>query len=237
MNMDLIKTFYFEAAHKTLRPDGMRLHGHSYRVDVVVAGPINEALGWVMDYADIGAAFQPIFAILDHRYLNEVEGMQDPTLEGVEAWIKKHLESSLTTIKELHVSIVGKCHYEPENLKTDRVLGLPTRLRMGFEAAHFLPNLAEEHKCRRMHGHSFTAEIGALDLKAVEPALQALYPVLNECLLNDIEGLENPTSEMLARWIWQRLGPKVPGLNTIVVAETCTARCVYRGASSLRSVE
>ena len=110
----------------------------------------------------------------------------------------------------------------------------------GFEAAHYLPNLPESHKCRRMHGHSFRVEIyveGEVDEQAgwvmdfadVKECFKPLEDQLDHRLLNDIKGLENPTSENLARWIWQQLKPGLPGLSKLVVRETCTAGCVYRG--------
>ncbi|MEJ2383304.1 MAG: 6-carboxytetrahydropterin synthase QueD [Xanthomonadales bacterium] len=108
------------------------------------------------------------------------------------------------------------------------------------EAAHYLPNVPEGHKCRRLHGHSFRievhvgGEVGAesgwvMDFADVKRAFQPLFDRLDHHCLNDIEGLENPTSENLARWIWQRLQPALPALTRIVVQETCTAGCSYTG--------
>ncbi len=109
-----------------------------------------------------------------------------------------------------------------------------------FEAAHRLPNLPPEHKCSRLHGHSFSVGVvvkGPLqegtgwvmdfgDLSAVcKPVIEAL----DHRYLNEIEGLENPTSEVLSAWLWQRLAPKLPQLNAIHVRETCTTACTYRG--------
>jgi len=109
-----------------------------------------------------------------------------------------------------------------------------------FEAAHRLPRLPRGHKCRRLHGHSFQVEIvvaGPVDPKLgwvmdyadISAAFKPLWQRLDHRYLNDIPGLENPTSELLAAWLWRRLKPRLPCLREIVVAETCTARCVYRG--------
>lgn len=109
-----------------------------------------------------------------------------------------------------------------------------------FEAAHRLPHLPEGHKCHRLHGHSFMAEIvvegpldpqlgWVMDYADIKAAFRPLWEQLDHRYLNEVPGLENPTSEHLARWIWQRLKPTLPQLVEIVVAETCTARCVYRG--------
>ena len=112
-----------------------------------------------------------------------------------------------------------------------------------FEAAHLLPRLPEHHKCRRLHGHSFQAEIAVcgecnpelgwvMDYAEISRAFKELWEQLDHHYLNEIPGLENPTSEQIAIWIWDRLAPKLPLLSEIVVAETCTARCVYRGPGS-----
>ena len=109
-----------------------------------------------------------------------------------------------------------------------------------FEAAHRLPRVPEGHKCGRLHGHSFRAEIHVggevdpqtgwvLDFADIKAAFAPLYERLDHHYLNEIEGLENPTSENLARWIWERLKPSLPGLRRIVLFETCTAGCVYTG--------
>lgn len=109
-----------------------------------------------------------------------------------------------------------------------------------FEAAHLLPLLPETHKCRRLHGHSFMVEIvvaGECDAKLgwvmdyadITKAFKPLWDKLDHHYLNEVPGLENPTSEIIAVWIWEKLKPRLPLLSEVVVAETCTARCVYRG--------
>ncbi len=109
-----------------------------------------------------------------------------------------------------------------------------------FEAAHKLPNVPPEHKCARLHGHSFTAEIHVsgpvgdtsgwvMDFADLKAAYDPLYRILDHNYLNEIEGLENPTSENIARWLWERLQPTLPHLCKIVVQETCNAGCIYRG--------
>ena len=109
-----------------------------------------------------------------------------------------------------------------------------------FEAAHYLPNVPEGHKCRRMHGHSFKGEVvvrgpihptlgWVIDFADLKRAVDPLVARLDHYLLNEIEGLENPTSELLAKWFWDRLAPDVPGLYCITIEETCTTRCRYFG--------
>ena len=109
-----------------------------------------------------------------------------------------------------------------------------------FEAAHLLPNVPEGHKCRRLHGHSFRVELVCegeidphtgwlIDFADIKLAFQPLRERLDHHYLNEIEGLENPTAENIARWIWQRLEPVLPQLTQVNLAETCTSRCEYIG--------
>ncbi len=109
-----------------------------------------------------------------------------------------------------------------------------------IEAAHRLPNVPAGHKCARLHGHTFRVEIHVtgpvgedsgwvMDFADIKRAFQPLYDRLDHHYLNEVDGLDNPTSENLARWIWQRLKPELPALSQVVVHETCTSGCVYRG--------
>ncbi len=228
--MDLVKSFRFEAAHETpWEEDEQRLHGHSYEVDIVVSGPCDERLGWVIDYAEISAHFEPVFKALDHRLLNNVEGLEDSSVDGVRAYISACLKPRLPLLKEVVLTIVGEQEFRPFPVAPNDGLSLPARLRFGFEAAHALPHLPEDHKCRRMHGHSFIVDVGAKDLDAVEPYLRDVYNRLDHRCLNDVTGLENPTSEAISRWIWHEIEPEKTGVTCVVVAETCTARCIYHG--------
>lgn len=112
-----------------------------------------------------------------------------------------------------------------------------------IEAAHRLPNVPEGHKCARLHGHSFRIELHlrgelgehsgwVIDFADVKRAFQPLYDRLDHHYLNDIEGLENPTSERLSVWIWEQLKPTLPLLAEVVVHETCTAGSRYRGPAA-----
>ncbi len=109
-----------------------------------------------------------------------------------------------------------------------------------LESAHRLPNVPAGHKCARVHGHSFRVEIhvsGAVDPKAgwvqdfadLKSAFQPLFEQLDHNYLNDVPGLANPTSENLAKWVWDRLKPELPLLSKIVVHETCTCGAIYSG--------
>lgn len=110
----------------------------------------------------------------------------------------------------------------------------------GFEAAHRLPNVPAGHKCARLHGHSFRVEVHVrgeldpqlgwvMDFADLKAAVKPVIDQLDHYYLNEVPGLENPTSEVLARWMWSRLHSALPSLTKIVVRETCTSGCTYRG--------
>jgi len=109
-----------------------------------------------------------------------------------------------------------------------------------FEAAHRLPKLPKGHKCERLHGHSFhvrvhvtgdpTEELGwVVDFADIKAAFKPLMEQLDHHYLNEIDGLENPTSERLAEWIWERLDGRLASLSKVIVQETCTSGCIYTG--------
>lgn len=109
-----------------------------------------------------------------------------------------------------------------------------------FEAAHRLPNVPSAHKCFRLHGHSFKVEIHCegepdkhsgwiMDFSEIGAAFEPLRLKLDHNYLNEIAGLENPTSENIAIWIWNNLKPSLPALSKVVVCETCNSGCVYKG--------
>jgi 6-pyruvoyltetrahydropterin/6-carboxytetrahydropterin synthase len=111
-----------------------------------------------------------------------------------------------------------------------------------FEAAHRLPRVPDGHKCARLHGHSYRVEIQVsapvdpdtgwvMDFADIKAAFRPLHERLDHYYLNDVDGLDNPTSENLARWIWDRLIDTLP-LSAVIVRETCTSACIYRGPNS-----
>lgn len=136
---------------------------------------------------------------------------------------------------------------EPREHDAADHVGLPTCGRVvrlvrefAFEAAHRLPQAPPGHKCARLHGHSFRVELACegpvdpatgwlLDFAEIKRAAAPSLEQLDHRYLNEIAGLENPTAENLALWLWRRLKPELPQLAQITIAETCTARCEYRG--------
>ncbi|MBI2703864.1 MAG: 6-carboxytetrahydropterin synthase QueD [Actinobacteria bacterium] len=106
--MEIFREYTFEAAHRLPHvPEGhkcARLHGHSFRVAVHVEGPVGHESGWVMDFADVDAVFATILDQLDHRYLNEIDGLANPTSEHLAAWIWERLEATLPQLTKIVVS-------------------------------------------------------------------------------------------------------------------------------------
>lgn len=109
-----------------------------------------------------------------------------------------------------------------------------------FDAAHRLPEVPPTHKCARLHGHTYYVTIFVqgpvgeqsgwiMDFAEIKTAFKPILEQLDHYYLNEIEGLENPTAENIARWIWQRLKPTLPALSKIMIKETCTSGCVYSG--------
>ena len=109
-----------------------------------------------------------------------------------------------------------------------------------FEAAHFLPAVPPGHKCARMHGHSYMVTVTIegeidpatgwlIDFAEIDERVGPVIRAIDHRVLNEIDGLANPTSELLAMWLWKRIVDAVPGLVELTVAETPTSRCTVRG--------
>lgn len=114
----LAKKFTFEAAHRLPKlPEGhkcWRLHGHSFGVEIHVEGEVQPETGWFIDFADIKAAYRPLEKTLDHHYLNEVEGLANPTSENLAIWIWDRLQGSLPSLVKIviHETCTARCEYE-----------------------------------------------------------------------------------------------------------------------------
>ena len=109
-----------------------------------------------------------------------------------------------------------------------------------FDSAHYLPNVPIDHKCGAMHGHTYALTIfldgvpGAhsgwiVDYTVIKNSVKPIIERLDHHLLNEIEGLENPTSENISIWLWQKLKPLLPGLTKIELKETPTTGVIYEG--------
>ncbi len=176
------------------------------------------------------AALARCVAALDYRDLNE--HLPIPTDENLARWVRACLDVP-------GIESVGIQSTRDQGADLDGAERVHVWRRFRFEAAHRLPNVPEGHKCGRMHGHGFEVilhavqDLGAGDMGVDFDHLGEVWAPLSEALdyacLNDLPGLENPTSEMLAAWLWRRLKPVLPPLSWVTVYETATAGCHYDG--------
>jgi 6-pyruvoyltetrahydropterin/6-carboxytetrahydropterin synthase len=111
MKTTIAKQFTFDSAHFLPRvPDGHKcknMHGHTYVVEIRVVGdPLadpEDRSGWIVDYADIAAAWAPIAKLLDHHVLNEVVGLTNPTTEMLAPWILRRLWIDFPRVSSVRV--------------------------------------------------------------------------------------------------------------------------------------
>lgn len=232
MRFNLRKILYFEAAHRNPAgdPRQQRLHGHSYRVDLLASGSPDDSIGWVVDFADMKTRIKPLVESLDHQYLNEVPGLESDTrLPAIQDWLEERLQPVPPWMDGVRVCIDGDCTFNPILMPAEEFEDLPERWRFTFEAAQSLPSLPEGHACRCVHGHSYICEIGAQDLDALEKDLPALYDTLDHHYLNEVEGLALSTVEYIAKWVWDWSAARGHQPTACVIQETYTARCIYTG--------
>ncbi|WML90213.1 6-carboxytetrahydropterin synthase [Thiothrix lacustris] len=199
-----------------------RLHGHSFLAKVRT---LNTGAN-----ADLRQQLADCVAPLDYNDLNQFLPM--PTDENLARWIRARL--ALPSVAS--VGVQSTLH---QGADLDLADNAHIWRRFRFEAAHRLPNVAPGHQCGRMHGHGFEVILHAnqnlqaqdmgVDFDRLEAVWQPLHEQLHHHCLNDIPGLENPTSEMLAAWLWERLKPELDALSWVSVYETVTAGCHYDG--------
>jgi 6-pyruvoyltetrahydropterin/6-carboxytetrahydropterin synthase len=206
------------------------LHGHSYYARIRAKLPA----GWSQfpgaESQKITESITDAVANLDYSYLND--RIENPTDENLARWLWQRLE-----IPGLESVGIQSTRETGADLAAGNLAHIWRRFR--FEAAHQLPNVAAGHPCGRMHGHGFEVIIHAnqelgqkdmgVDFDRLAELWQPLQKQLHNRCLNDIPGLANPTSEMLAAWLWQRLKPQLAELSWITVYETVTAGCNYDG--------
>ena len=228
----------FEAACRLPSlPQGHRsrqLHGHSYLARVRAALPPDWAPfpGGEVDH--LRDALAAVVAPLDYALLND--HLDVPTDENLARWIRQAL-AARGVAEPAQVGIQSTAH---AGVDLDRRDQAHCWRRYRFEAAHWLPHVPPGHQCGRLHGHGFEVilhanqDIGARDLGVDYDHLDACWAPLHEQLqhrcLNDIPGLENPTAELLASWIWARLKPGLPALSWVSCYETGSSGAHFDGA-------
>lgn len=224
----------FEAArHVDILPQGhrsRRLHGHSFLARVRATLPDGWAAFPGAEALALTDALKRCVAPFDYNALNAQ--LDVPTDENLARWVRECLD-----VPGIESVGIQSTREEGADLDGDNHAHIWHRFR--FEAAHQLPNVPTGHKCGRMHGHGFEVILHAdqalgrrdmgLDFDYLERCWAPLHSALHYACLNDLPGLENPTSEMLCGWIWQRLKPELAELSWVTVYETATAGCHYDG--------
>jgi len=224
----------FEAACRVdLLPEGhrvRRLHGHSYLAKVRAAIPPGDAGFPGSEASDLHEQLAACVAPLDYRFLND--HLPHPTDENLARWVREHLEVA-------GIDQVGIQSTSHSGVDLDRRENAHIWRRYVFESAHRLPNVPRGHKCGRMHGHGFEVilhanlDLGArdigIDYDHLDEVWAPLHRELHHACLNDIAGLENPTSELIGSWIWNRLKPELPELSWVTVYETASAGANFDG--------
>ncbi len=209
-----------------------RVHGHSFfarlRTDYTdYADSLNECITDQLE-----AQLRQCVAPLDYDLLNE--HVYNPSDENLALWIRDRIE-----ISQFDLVGVQSTHHQGTDLDTQGNAHIWRRYR--FEAAHQLPNVPEGHQCGRMHGHGFEVILHAerkafhqeqgseLEYEILDQLWEPIYEQLDHACLNDIAGLENPTSEALCGWLWEQLKTELPSLTWVTVYETVSAGCHYDG--------
>ncbi|KRH79768.1 6-carboxy-5,6,7,8-tetrahydropterin synthase [Ferrovum sp. JA12] len=201
----------FEAARHTVAANHPtpRLHGHSFRIEYT-------------GLSDQWVELTKLCQYLDLSYLNDY--MACPDNEGLLSWFRSRLDnSSLQRLQLWSGPQYGLTYLSQGDIQT--------WFRSRFEAAHYLPHVPANHKCGRLHGHGFEVLIYCAPAKQeqVRQVWGELYARLNHQLLNEIEGLSNPTSEMLAHWIWHYFNKLSTPVSEVTVFETRSTGSVYNG--------
>lgn len=221
----------FEAARRTpTGPGGAAraagLHGHGFLAALWAPASASGDAAWAPfpggEVDALRERLQARVAPLDYQLLND--HLDNPTDENLARWIQARVELGVPA----HVG-VHSTRLQGTEVGADGVVHVWRRFQ--FEAAHQLPRVVPGHKCGRMHGHGFAVVLHASGVDG--PALDRLWaPVhaqLHHACLNDIAGLENPTSEIIASWIWARLHPQLPQLSWVTVHETATCGAHFDG--------
>ena len=218
-------------------PPGHRsrgLHGHSYLATVRAELPTGWAPFPGSEVHALRDCLERCIAPLDHALLNQ--HITQPTDENIARWIRHRLE---TEFKVPGITQVGIQSTANSGVDLDANGHAHVWRRYRFQAAHQLPNVPMGHKCGRMHGHGFelilhaNQDLGERDLSIDYDHLDELWAPfhaqLNYQCLNEIEGLSNPTSELISSWLWSKLKPQLPELSWVTVYETGSSGANFDG--------
>lgn len=227
----------FESARRiadAAQPRLQRLHGHSFVARLRLwAPPIDSGPGALASFrgAEVDALRERLragIAPLDYQLLNE--HLPAPTDENLARWVRTRMDLR-------DIDAVGIQSTRWQGVDVDARDCAHVWRRYQFESAHRLPNVAPDHKCGRMHGHGFAVILHAdttpgartIDACLLDRLWAPLHKLLHHACLNDVPGLENPTSERIGSWIWERIGPQLPALRWVTVYETATCGSHFDG--------
>lgn len=229
-----VATSSFESArHVDLLPDGHRcrgVHGHSFQTSVFA----DLRDDWIPfpggEVSALRRRMEEVLEPLNYVHLNKI--IDQPTDENIARWIRQHL--SLPGTDRIAVQSTVN---QGVDLNRNEMAHVWRRYK--FQAAHQLPNVPAGHKCGRMHGHGFEVivhanqDLGARDLSIdydyLDEIWAPLHIRLNYRCLNEIDGLTNPTSEIISSWLWDRLKPVLPELSWVTVFETDSCGANFDG--------
>jgi 6-pyruvoyltetrahydropterin/6-carboxytetrahydropterin synthase len=207
-----------------------RLHGHSFIAKIRAALPADKVRFPGAQVGVLQHLLSNCVAPLDYDVLNS--HIRTPTDENIARWIRTNLATE-------DVNSVGVQSTDDEGVDLDGSDRAHIWRRYSFQAAHRLPNVPQGHKCGRMHGHGFdviihaTQDVSAramgVDYDQIDSVWKPVHSELNHACLNDIKGLENPTSELIASWVWRRLKAQLPELAWVTVYETATCGAHFDG--------
>ena len=235
-SIQFIASSRFDAARSVkIFPKGHKshnLHGHSFWASILTdADRHTNSNG--LEHINLMEKLAKITNQLDYSFLNEM--LNIPTDENLAKWIRKN---SLKSLKNIAM-VIGLQSTKDQGVHLGENDDIHVWKRFQFEAAHQLPNVPVGHKCGRMHGHSFQVivhaniQLGSNNLSIDYETLSNLWSpidnLLNYNCLNDIEGLNNPTSEILAKWIWEKIILNLPSLSCVSVYETALCGAHFDG--------
>lgn len=230
-----VSTSLESARSVTTLPDGhpcRNLHGHSFQVTALTALPREWSSFPGGEVLSLRKALEETVAPLNYSYLNQV--LEHPTDENLALWVQEHFHLP-------HINRIAIRSTRLQGVDLDRHGVVHIWRRYRFQAAHQLPNVPPGHKCGRMHGHRFEVVVHAtqspnlnqpsIDYDHIDRIWAPIQSELDYQCLNNIEGLSNPTSELISSWLWSRLKQSLPELSSVTVFETDSCGANFDGST------
>lgn len=211
-----------------------RLHGHSFVARIRAALPAGWAPYPGAEVHTLGQRLAACTQQLDYRLLNEVLPGVEPTDENLARWLRDQLRAGVPGLGQVGVQSTAD-----QGVDLDEHDHAHVWRRYRFQSAHRLPRVPLGHKCGRLHGHGFEVIVHAnqdaggraisIDYDHLDAIWAPFHYQLHHRYLNDIDGLDNPTSEVIAGWLWQRLKGVLPELSWVTVYETGSCGANFNG--------